>query len=158
MASCIELLAQMTQDEFDGVSFNGEALMKTLDELTLAQITSKQTTEEYLVWEVALHLAYWKYHLTQKISAGNQAAEFPYEEKDWPSAPSALTEEAWAQTLETLRSLHAAYMQALSSLPEESLDEEWPEWKCSCRKALSWMSTHDLYHTAQIRNMGVPTE
>ena len=158
MASCIDLLTQMTQDEFDGVSFNGRSLIKTLGGLTLPQITSKQTLEGLSVWEVALHLAYWKYFLTRKIAPGGDTCEFPYDEKDWPSTPSEPTEEEWKRTLENLRALHGDYIQALRSLPEERLDEEWADWKCTCLKALSWMATHDSYHTAQIRNMGVPTE
>ena len=156
MGTRIDLLVQMTQDEFDGTSFNGLSLAKTLEKLTFDQIASKETFEKYSVWDITLHLAYWCYYLTRKITAGGNIREFPYEEKDWPTPPADGTEDEWRRTMSNLKSFHTDYIEALAMFPEGKLDEELTDWKCTYQQALSWMATHDLYHAAQIRNMGVP--
>ena len=46
-------------------------------------------------------------------------------------------------------------MAAIRGLSDSRLDERMPEWKASYRRAIAWLCTHDAYHTAQIRSMGV---
>lgn len=151
----IALLSEATRTEYDGESFNGPSLLKTLEGLSLEQICSTETAEGYSVWGIVLHLIYWKYFLTRELGGKAAFEEFPYEVKDWPALPESADADAWASTRSDMDAVHAAYIQALESFPAEKLDEELAAWKCPYIKAISWMATHDLYHTAQIRNMGL---
>jgi uncharacterized damage-inducible protein DinB len=155
MDKAIELLTQLTEAEFDEQSFNGLPLMETLRKLTLDQVTTKDTYEGYTVWGIVLHLIYWKYFLGKQLGGTGGFDSFPYEEKDWPPLPEELSKSSWEKTLQELESAHRSYIEALKRFPSDRLEEEIKEWRCSCGKACAWMSTHDTYHTAQIRNMGL---
>ena len=155
MDSQIAFLLQITQDEFDGESFNGPPLMKTLDSLSYDQIRKTETYEGYSVWAIVLHLAYWKYTLARLISGETETAPFAYEAKDWPSLPDSPSPEAWTQLKTYLKTVHEMYIEALQDVSAGDLGREIKEWGCSVQKALSWITSHDVYHAAQIRNMGV---
>ena len=155
MDTRIGLLSDMTQNEFDGTSFNSPSLVKTLSGLSLEQVTSPTTTEGYTVWGIVLHLIYWQYGLTCELGGDGGFDEFPYEKTDWPSMPGDTSVDAWNIVLEHQRTAHTSYIATLEGFAVARLADEIPAWKCSFLKAVSWMATHDLYHAAQIRNMGI---
>lgn len=150
----ISLLSEMTKIEYDGAPFNGPSLMKTLEELDVDQVLSTDTHEGYSVWGIVLHLIFWKYSLSRQLGGSGGFDTFPYEEKDWPALPEEKTKDAWDSVLNDMATVHKAYIDALESFPAEKLGDELALWHCSYLKAVSWMATHDLYHVAQIRNMG----
>ncbi len=144
MNKTIELFVDLTDREFDGQSFNGPSLMRTLRSLSLEQAVAKKTHEDYKAWSIVLHLGYWKQFLAVQLSGKDGAVSpVPHEEKDWPSLPPELSLEA----------VHRFYMDALRSFPPDRLDEELEAWECPF--GIAWMATHDTYHVAQIRNMGL---
>lgn len=159
MSDDLSLLIWLTATAFHGTSFNGPSLMKTLRGLTAAQAASEATYEGYSAWGVALHLMYWKHELTEALNAAMgepfPPANFPYEGKDFPLLPKVLTEDAWTEARAELAAQHTFYMVALRSFPVMRLDEKMA-WGCTFGEAIAWMATHDTYHTAMIRNMGVP--
>ena len=155
MSTTIETLAALTEAEYDGASFNGAPLRKTLSGLTLEQATTTDTFEGYSVCGIVLHLLYWKHTLSKLLGGTGAFPEFPYEEKDWPAVPDDVTEAWWASLLSNLDQAHRDYTATLRGLAEARLDDQIEEWKCSRRQACAWMSSHDTYHLAQIRNMGV---
>jgi hypothetical protein len=155
MDKVTEVLVELTEAEFDGVSFNGAPLLKTLKALKPEQVRSRETYDGYSVWAITLHLMYWKYFLAKQFGGPAGIDSFPYEEKDWPSVPEDGSEESWEGTLANLEAVHRTYIKALKAFPPERIDEELKEWRVSYGKACAWMATHDTYHVAQIRNMGL---
>jgi hypothetical protein len=159
MSTDLSLLVWLTDTEYGGGSFNGPNLAKTLRSLTAVQAASDATLEGYTVWGVVLHLMYWKHELAQALGAATGSAwalpDLPCEGQDFPALPETRTEEAWQQTLAELDAMHAAYVAVLKTFPAARLDEEMA-WGCTFGEAIAWMTTHDTYHTAMIRNMGVP--
>lgn len=154
MSNELSLFIWLTEAEYNGASFNGPNLRKTLQALTLAQAASPDTLEGYTVWGVVLHLAYWKRQAARELGAA-ALPPFPYEEADFPALPATQDEAAWQQALATLDAAHGAYIAALSAFPVEKLEDKMP-WGFTYGQAVAWMATHDTYHTAMIRNMGVP--
>lgn len=148
-----ELLIKMTETEFDGRSFNAPPMRKLLSTLPFTQVIRTDTFENYSVWSVALHCMYWKFDLADKLGA--QKTPFGYEEKNFPALPDPADENAWKLTLESSISLHRRYIQTLTDFPDNKLDTIMPGWKCPYIDAIAWMATHDTYHVAQIRNMGI---
>ena len=153
MEKAIELLVQLTETEFDGKSFNGLSLMKTLRKLTLDQIRTRDTYEGYTVCGIVLHLMYWKYFLAEQLGGTGGLDSFPYEETNWPSLPEDPSVQSWEKMLKNLELIHQSYIDALKNFPAHRLDDELKEWHCAYGQACAWMSTHDTYHIAQIRNM-----
>jgi hypothetical protein len=80
---------------------------------------------------------------------------FGYDKDDWPSIPGEGSSGDWEKTLKDSDQIHDEYMKQLSELPPEALEKKVDEWKCLLGHAVSWVATHDSYHVAQIRNMGL---
>lgn len=155
MDARISLLSAMTKTEFDGTSFNGPSLVKTLVDLEFDQVASPSTQGGYTVWGIVLHLIYWQDYLTRELGGESGFQEFPYEQTDWPAIPDDKTDEAWQAVLSNQMIAHTTYIATLEDFPSTSLTDDLPAWKCSYLKAVSWMATHDLFHAVQIRNMGI---
>lgn len=154
MAGDLPLLIWLTESEYNGTSFNGPGLAKWLKTLTLDQVTSTNTLEGYTVWGIVLHLMYWKDQLLRELGA-TDPPPFPYAGKDFPALPEVQSAAAWQQTLAEQDVLHTTYIAALRAFPAEKLGEKMA-WGCTYRESIAWMATHDTYHTAMMRNMGVP--
>jgi len=154
MASPLSLVIYLTESEFDGGSFNGPNLVRTLRSLTLDQVTTEETYEGYTVWSIVLHLMTWKHFLARALG-DTTLEDFPYEGENWPKLPDELTQASWEKMLAEQDEIHAAYLAVLKDFPVERLGEKMEAWGCSFGEAIAWMTTHDTYHIAQIRNMGL---
>ncbi|MDF1515525.1 MAG: DinB family protein [Anaerolineae bacterium] len=153
MHETIKWLLTIINNEYNGNSFNGPNLVKTIQQLTLEQVVSTDNFEGYSVWGIVLHLMKWKYELAKAL--GNTDLEpFPYDGDNFPLLPDVRTPEAWDNTLRHMDRLHAAFVDALAVFDPTKLDEAMV-WGCTYGEAIAWMTTHDAYHTAQIRNMGL---
>lgn len=154
MSRAVGLLIEMMNAEFDGDCFNGPPLMQTLQALTLEQALDTETYEGYSAWGIVLHLAYWKDAIARGLG-GAELAPFPYEASNWPALPEEATAEGWRELLEVLAVTHRELVAAIASYTDEALEARDPEWNVRYGKVISWIATHDTYHTAQIRNMGL---
>ena len=154
MNQIVEFIADITDQEFDGASFNGPSLIKTLSAVSIEAISARDTHEGYSVADVVMHLMHWKRSLTQLIGGKPAPDPYAFEDADWTDLGVAdLT--LWNSVLEAMKAAHIGYIRALRSLSDEDIKREIPEWKCTIRQACTWMATHDCSHVAQIRNMGV---
>ncbi len=153
MNSDLALIIEITEREYRGMSFNAPPLRKMLDKLTLDEVTSTDTYEGYSVWGIVLHVLFWKYQLAAWLEAPG-LPDFPYQKANWPALPEIRSQEAWEKTLAMLDECHNAYVAALRALPAGKLNEKM-QFNCSWADAVAWMTTHDTYHIAQIRNMGL---
>lgn len=153
MKTSLSLLIWLTESEYNGGSFNGPNLIKTLKSLTMEQVTTEETYEGYAVWGIVLHLMQWKHFLARELGDAT-LGDFPYEGENWPALPEERSEAAWFRTLSEQDEIHEAYMAALRAFPEKRLGEKMV-WGCAFGEAIAWMATHDTYHIAQIRNMGL---
>jgi len=153
-------LADLADSEFDGESYNGASLMATLGKIDAAAAASDSTFEGYSAWSVVLHVAWCKWVVARALLGEAAAAVLgPY---PWPEGKGGFLEPAdpspaaWAEVLAYLPRLHAMTMKAMREADAAILSREVPEWKIPLGKAAAWLCSHDTYHTAQIRSMGVP--
>ncbi len=149
------LLAEYADAQFDGASFDGPSLMKTLESLGPEAAASTETHEGYSAWEVALHVLFYKRFILEKIRGEGSLGPYPYPRANF-TAPPKVDADEWKLLHGRMRDTHRAVMDAIRDLPEERLPEIIPEWKTELGKAVAWLCGHDGYHAAQIRNMGVP--
>jgi hypothetical protein len=47
-------------------------------------------------------------------------------------------------------------MSTLRAAPDSIFDEPMPKWGTTIGRVVIWLLSHDTYHGAQLRNMGVP--
>jgi hypothetical protein len=152
------VLADLADAEFDGRSFNGPSLMKTLESLSPEDAAFKGTYEGYSAWELALHCAYYKYFVARSLGAAGPIEPYPFEKgsNGFGSTPEKPSPSAWESVLEYLRASHKAVWAQARALPPDRLEGIMEEWKVPYRAALAWLAGHDVYHVAQLRSMGVP--
>jgi hypothetical protein len=160
MSGTFDLLADYADAQFDGESYDGASLMATLDSLDATRAAADSSHEGYSAWSVVLHLAYCKHVVARSIASaagGDELAAYPYPEGIGGFyAPLDASEAGWAECRAYLRRIHRIAMLAIREQAAELTDRIIPEWKIPVDKAVVWLCGHDTYHTAQIRNMGVP--
>ena len=152
---CLEYFLDAIDAEFFGKSWNGPSLTATLDRLSAAEAARDDTWEGYSAWSVALHCA--KCKRVVAVDLGAEAPAWPYPEEAWFPAPPEPSPEAWERDRELLRVMHDLSMGALRALPEARLADEMPSWKRPWGQVIAWLVTHDAFHGAQIRSMGLRT-
>ena len=88
---------------FDQPGWQGPNLMSALRGLR-AREASERIAGRRSIWEQALHAAYWKQRVLNKL-IGTQP--FPRRGSNWPEMPAPITEKAWREDVDLLREIHA---------------------------------------------------
>jgi hypothetical protein len=143
--------------EFEGAPFNGPSFLGTLAQIPLAEVGYSGTWEGYSPWQVAHHVLYCKYLIAKELGAAGPLEPYPYEKTDFPPLPEGFDALAWGAFIDYSKKAHDTLAQAIRDFPESRLDEEMKLWKAPFGTIFAWYATHDAYHAAQLRNMGVPS-
>ena len=157
MKDTSEYLLDYADAEFDGDSWNGDSLMKTLAAITPEEAFDTRTKEGYSAWSVAVHLAYYKHFVAKAFLGEGAVGPFPWEVgKHEFGLPIAVNAEAWAALLAYLVRFHRLAVAAIRAASPERLAETRPGSKTSLGELAGWYLSHDSYHIGQIRSMGTP--
>ena len=150
----LKWLIHLTEVEYRGHSFNGYSLMETVRPLTLDQVLSKKTHQSFTVWGIVLHCALVKWKMASLLRP-DFPIDFPYEQTDFPALPEDRSGDAWRESLLVSDRIHDAYIEVLRAVKGDFDRSVIQEWDCGFGEAIAWIATHDTYHNAQIRNMGL---
>lgn len=155
----LELIHNQTEREFRGHTFNGKSLMETCRPLTAGQAFDTKTYEGFSAWDNLAHCVYFKFVLLRHLGGAGPVEPYPWKEGSFPPAPETptpvATEASWRASLDYAEAVHDAYQHTLETLDGGRLSEAFDLWECTLGDAIVWVATHDTYHTAQIRNMGL---
>ena len=113
----------------------------------------KPAPDRHSIWELALHLAYWKYAVRRRLDDSVPRGAFPRSPANWPHMPYGLDERAWKEDRALLRHEHEALVAVARSLPPERLDHRDAKGEYRALDLLFGVATHDVYHTGQIQLM-----
>jgi uncharacterized damage-inducible protein DinB len=103
------------------------------------------------IWELALHIAYWKYAVRRHLTPG-EVPRFARSPSNWPALPVRPDERAWAADRALLAAEHSAFAAALKGFPASRLDAIPPEArKWSYGDLIAGILAHDAHHTGQIQ-------
>jgi len=103
------------------------------------------------IWELALHIAYWKYAVRRRIS-GRQGPRFPRAPANWPSLPAPADAAAWDADRVVLRTEHDLLLAAVAAVPPHRLgDRPAGAKKWTYGELIAGIAQHDAYHTGQIQ-------
>ena len=149
------MLVELTNQECLAGSFNGPSLLETLRSLSAAEAASTDTCEGYSAWAVALHVLYYKNMLATELGAA--VPDYDYEKADFPATPANPSQEAWEKLIGRIESTHKAFTAAFSRVSDEALEREHKTFQIPLWRSIAWLVSHDSYHNAQIRNMGLPS-
>jgi hypothetical protein len=115
------------------------------------QAAWRPTPRRKSVWELALHIAYWKYAVRRHLVAGEQP-RFPRSPANFPRLPDPADELAWASDVALLRIEHDRLVEAVRVFPSRRLGAVPPGGKrWTYGQIVRGIAAHDAYHTGQIQ-------
>ncbi len=155
MISLLEPFFDVINAEFNGKSWNGTSLMATLEKLSASEALSIKTWEGYSAWSIAIHCAKCKHIVAKDL--GEPVAKWAFAEDEWFPAPIDTSDEAWVKDKALFITIHESCMKAIRSLTETGLQDIMPSWKAKYSEVIAFLCTHDSFHGAQIRSMGLPS-
>jgi hypothetical protein len=119
--------------------------------VTAAQAAWRPTPRRKSIWELALHIAYWKYAVRRHLEPG-AGARFPRSPANFPAQPEPADETAWSRDVALLRSEHERLVEAVRGLVESRLGAVPPEGRrWTYGELVLGIAAHDAYHTGQIQ-------
>lgn len=111
----------------------------------------RPTPERHSIWELALHIAYWKYAVRRILEDGPKGG-FPRQPSNWPRQPAVPDPASWKEDRALLKSEHHQLNAAARSLPPERLDEVVPgSGAYRFADLLHGIVMHDAHHVGQIQ-------
>ena len=113
------------------------------------------------IWELALHIAYWKYAVRRRL-VGGPSGTFPRKPSNWPAVPVPADAKAWKADRALLRDEHALVVEAIRGFDPALLDRPAPKRSGSSSgpsvdssttygDLITGVMMHDTYHTGQIQ-------
>jgi hypothetical protein len=129
----------------------GPSPVGALRGVSAEQAAWRPTPRRKSVWEMALHIAYWKYTVHRHLVGGAQP-RFPRSPANFPAQPNPADERAWAEDVALLRSEHGRLIEAVRALSGRRLEEVPPLGKrWTYGELVLGIAAHDAYHTGQIQ-------
>src|SRR4051812_24127155 len=129
----------------------GPSPVGALRGVTAEQAAWRPTPRRKSVWELSLHIAYWKYTVRRHLVEG-EVPRFPRRPANFPAQPAEPDEAAWVRDVALLRSEHTALLEAMRGLQERRLaaipaaGKRWTYGELALG-----IAAHDAYHTGQIQ-------
>jgi hypothetical protein len=115
------------------------------------------------VWELTLHIAYWKYAVRRRLEGGvlgskaGPATRFPRTPANWPRLPApasagAVDAQAWRADVALLKAEHERLIATIAAVEIDRYGEALPggrRWTVG--ELVLGIAQHDAYHTGQIQ-------
>jgi uncharacterized damage-inducible protein DinB len=117
------------------------------------QAAWKPTPDRHSIWELALHIAYWKYAVRRRLDESVPRGAFPRSPANWPAVPDEPDERFWKEDRALLRREHEALVTVVRALRPDRLDHRDAKGDYRAIDLLFGVVTHDIYHTGQIQLM-----
>ncbi len=129
----------------------GATVLGCLRGVDAAQAAWKPASGGKSIWELALHIAYWKYAVRRNLE-GSPKGGFPRKPSNFPSLPDPADESAWKSDRALLRDEHRRLIDAVGAFDRQRLDEAAPGSRSFRHVDLIYgIAMHDGYHVGQIQ-------
>lgn len=103
------------------------------------------------IWQLALHIAYWKYAVRRRLEGGSES-RFARTPANWPRVPSPADARAWFQDVALLKQEHELLVDVIAAVPLRRYDVPLPQGKqWTTGEMILGIAQHDAYHTGQIQ-------
>lgn len=130
----------------------GPTLMGCLRGVDAEEAAWKPASDRHSIWELALHMAYWKYSVRRYLNPETEKG-FGRSPADWPEVENP-AEAQWKEDKAFIKQEHKALIKEIKAFPTERLDERSTAKKqWTYRQLLDGIAAHDTYHIGQIQLM-----
>ncbi|MTI86876.1 MAG: DinB family protein [Balneolaceae bacterium] len=129
----------------------GPSLMGCLRSVDPKAAAWKPAPERNSIWELVLHMAYWKYsvirHLNPEYPKG-----FERSPANFPEVPAHYALKDWKADKMLLKEKQKVLVQEIKNFPSEKLDDICPtKKKWTYAQLIVGIAAHDTYHIGQIQ-------
>lgn len=147
----VEILHMLDPAPGERLWFGGASPLGCLRGVSPEQAAWKPSPDRHNIWELALHLAYWKYAIRRNLE-GSPAGGFPRSPSNWPRLPDVIDAASWKKDRTLLRFEHEKLVSAVEKFDPKRLDQK-SRGNGAYRYADLLFGTvmHDTYHVAQIQ-------
>ncbi len=139
----------LLKEGFSKQAWHGPNLLGSLRGLTLRQLLFRPRRNSHNIWELAVHCAYWKYAVRNRLVSGRRNC-FPLEGSNFFPRERGLTLAHWKRDLALLKEQHQALLAAILTLGPRTLDERVKGTKHTARRMALGIAAHDIYHAGQV--------
>lgn len=131
----------------------GASPLGSLRGVDAVQAAWKPAPGRHSIWELALHIAYWKYAVRRRLEGG-EGEGFARSPANWPAVPDPADEKAWKADRAVLRSEHQRLLEAVKAVSPSQLGAR-PRGsaKWTFGELILGIAQHDAYHAGQIQLM-----
>jgi hypothetical protein len=135
----IDLLLIFIDHAYDKKAWHGPTLRGALRGLSVQEALWRPTPNHHNIWEIALHAAYWKYAVRNKLLGGPRG-KFPIKGSNWLKVGN--TPAQWKKDIALLEEQHKHLRETIAKLPQSKLKRI---------DMIYGVASHDLYHAGQIQ-------
>ncbi len=129
----------------------GASVLGALRGVSADQARWRPAPDRHNIWELALHVAYWKYAVRRRIT-GEPMGRFPRAPSNWPAVPERATPDAWNGDRTILRGEHKRLIAVARDFPTGRLDEvSGEDGSYTFADLLMGVVLHDTHHAGQIQ-------
>ena len=146
----IMLLLQLLDDGFSGSAWHGTTVRGSIRGLRARDAAWKPAPERHSIWELVLHIAYWKYAVWRRLT-GSRLGGFPRDGSNWLLAPTPRSDKAWKADIALLTEQHDQLRDAVRNLSPTQINRKVARSKWTYGELVRGVALHDLYHTGQIQ-------
>ena len=131
--------------------FGGATLLGSLRGVDSQQALWRPSSGRRGIWELVLHLAYWKYAV-RRVLEGGEKGGFSRKPANFPALPDPPSAAAWRRDRDLLRAEHERLLASVRSFDPNRWDQPTPG-KGTYRflDLVFGVVTHDVHHVAQIQ-------
>ena len=105
------------------------------------------------IWGLALHIAYWNYAVTRRITDSKKGG-FERSPSNFPSVPTRPSEEEWKADRKLVAQTHQQLVEAVAAFDATRLDEAAGDnTTTTYADLITGIVLHDVYHVGQIQLM-----
>ncbi|HXD34296.1 MAG TPA: DinB family protein [Pyrinomonadaceae bacterium] len=139
-------IQEQLQRAFAGRAWHGPAILELLADVDAAKAAARPIAGAHSIWELVLHIAAWNKAGVRRLNGDR--ADLGDEENFPPVVDT--SEEAWRQTIESLKRAHRELHYAIQGLDDARLDQPIISGMSSVYGTLHGIIQHGLYHAGQI--------
>lgn len=132
----------------EGLWHGGPSVLRSLDDVPARMASWDPGSGLHSIWELSLHMAYWKYAVRQRIQGLSQEG-FPRSPDNFPTISEPFSEKAWSRDRQLLQQEETALVELVKTLDEHQLQAP-----CTggyrVADQLFGIAMHDVHHVAQV--------
>lgn len=144
----ITVLLSALEEGFDHTAWHGPNLGYALRGVSAKLAAWRPAPARHSIWELVVHLAYWKYRVRQRLVNGKPGG-FPERGTNWFSRSTGLTEKLWRRDLALLKEQHRLLLETVRGLDRTRLRAMFKGRRLAHH--LRGTAFHDIYHAGQIQ-------